>query len=226
MGRVLAYRSHDMIRGVRPIAALILLAVVLLSTALVACSRDGEPAENDETGASESLETTEGQPLVYHEQCRECGASFTVDRLIVRETRSQFQVRVLIENTGERGRLDFSAVDGLAFAFDASQADNFALRLEAARRTGRILSLLAEVRPSAFVLSYFLDARGRPSTSPVLEDGESWRGWLVFDGQTPPDSQALLLWVRGILRGEEGSSQSESGWISYTAGQPFITIQP
>ena len=162
--------------------------------------------------------------LLYSEECRPCGAAFAAESLVEREHRDQFQVRLTIKNTGERGRLDFSAISAVAFGLDQAQADSYSSRFQEKRRNG-VSGLLEAVEASTFTLSFFLDSAGSPSVGPILEVGETWDGWLVFHGLLPQDPKALLLWIRGI-QGDNPSaaSQRRSGWVSYTASQPFIVI--
>jgi hypothetical protein len=164
-------------------------------------------------------------PLTYREECPGCGANFAAGSLVDRQARSQFQVQLTVTNTGQRGRLDFSYVNAIAFVFDEAKADEFAARFEAERRRGGVIELISTSGAATYTLSYFLDAAGHASTGPVLAVGETWSGWLVFDGRLAPDAKGLVLWVRDI----EGDAEStvarlSSGWISYTAGQPFIVI--
>ena len=55
----------------------------------------------------------------------------------------------------------------------------------------------------------------------MVAEGETWEGWLVFNGVLPQDIRALVLNIREIT----GTGDSDSrGWISYASGQPFIVV--
>ena len=199
----------------------LLLSLTVFSVAVILGCGSEEPP----TTELASPQPPDGVGLLYSEECRPCGAAFAAKSLVEREHRDQFQVRLTIRNTGERGRLDFSAISAVAFGLDQAQADSYSSRFQEERRNGEVSGLLEAVEASTFTLSFFLDSAGSPSVGPILEVGETWDGCLVFHGLLPQDPKALLLWIRGI-QGDNHSaaSQRRSGWVSYTTSQPFIVI--
>ena len=216
-------RHRPVLRNAGPTAVTntgLLLIALLCAISVLACGSEARPQASPET--SEPLFT--GTPL-YHEECKPCGATFTVHEVVVRPNSSRFQLGLTIRNTGERGRLDLSSVSSAVFGLDEARAGAFSARFEQERRRGTATQFLRTLDPRAFALSHFLDGRGAASTAPILEVGQTWQGWLVFDGPLPSDTKAMVLSIQGIEGDAPGEAvRRSSGWASYTAGQPFIPL--
>jgi hypothetical protein len=165
-----------------------------------------------------ALRTVKG--LRYSEVCSACGASFDVHKLELLPVMDVFSVELSITNTGERGPLDMSdgATGSVAFPLTKKQADQFASDFPRAHAEGSVPTLLSRVRGGS---------RSHPgklanfSALPKLAVGESWRGWLVFNGRLPADATVLILQVRPI-----NSPGRVGTWLSYSEEQPFIRIEP
>jgi hypothetical protein len=194
-----------------------LIAILGLVAALFPACDKPEPPEP----TPPAIDFPNAIPVRYYEECRGCGAAFRVESLATNESRQRFQLKLTIENTGERGDLDFSTVASMTYALDGPQSEQYSSRFEAERRAGRATNLLRLQQPPAYTLSHFLDSRGQPSAGPVLAAGETWEGWLVFSGVLPQDIRALVLSIGGIFGAKDGDSRT---WISYASGQPFIVV--
>jgi hypothetical protein len=196
-----------------------LVLIALTAMLALACGDAEEPAVEPMSAAPDFTGT-----VIYREVCGPCGATYTVYEPVERPGAERFQLRLKIENTGQRGRLDYSGVSIAAYGLDRAGAEAFVARFEAEQRRGTATPYLMAQRPRTYTFSHFLDARGRASTPPDLDPGETWQGWLVYSGQLPSDTRALVLHVQNIEADSSAGVRGFYGWISYAPGLPFIPL--
>ena len=197
----------------------------LLTLSLAALALGCRTVEEPEPGPTNTAPAFTGTPL-YREVCSSCGATFTVYEVVQVANRDRFQIRLRIENTGQRGRQDFSAISSVAYGLDPTLTETFRTSFEREQRRGTAMQFLMGLRPPFHTFSHFLDARGSPSTPPDLKVGESWQGWLVYNGPLSPDTRALVLHIQSIETDAPGGMRADYGWISFAPGLPFIPFAP
>jgi hypothetical protein len=166
---------------------------------------------------------TPGPPvfdLTYREECVECGATFTVDRLEIRQ--SGFRVRISVENTGQGGELQLILDNSRVYVFDLAEASQFRDAFGYAFDVTTIQDLLNDVSPRSFSLSV-TPGTDVPSTLPA---GSVWQGWLENTYyEFPKTAVAMLIWLQPINRElPTASGRYEFWWVSADDGHPFIEL--
>jgi hypothetical protein len=225
------------------------LAIVGLAALLVGCEREGgsiwHEVRTPQTGARSSQTNTPVPPtatatseaetptqeatptpglhvldLTYREECVECGATFIVDKLEMRE--SGFRIRISIENTGQGGELQPILDNSRAYVFDLAEASQFRNAYGYAFDATTIQDLLNDASPQSFPLSVAPET-GLPSTLPV---GSVWQGWLENTSyEFPKTAVAILIRLEPINRElPTGSGRYHFWWVSADDRRPFIEL--
>jgi len=158
--------------------------------------------------------------LTYREQCGECGAIFTVDKIEMWP--DSFRVWVAIQNTGEAGNLQLILDESRVYTLDLAQASKYREGFAEAVTNGKLEGLIHEVNPRSFAIYPAADAK----LPHILEPGERWTGWFeTRHSSLPKEAVAIQVLLAPINRGKPDKySRYSSSWVSAYEDHPFIEI--